>query len=453
MMKLIARRSLRLQSLRRATNLYGSSCSFAQAARSLSSRVEEQHTPHPSNGLETANTLGEVKQQQRQPGFVTELFHVDTTQEPLIPSFRILDEKGKVLTSKREFELADDDILSMYRTMSQVQAIDHIFMQAQRHGRISFHMQNAGEEGLQVGSAAALSSKDHVYSQYRELGVFLWRGFDVQQIAHQCTSNMNDLGKGRQMPMHFGSQALNLHTISSPLATQLPQASGTAYALKRRGEDACVVCYFGDGAASEGDFHAALNFASTLECPVIFFCRNNGWAISTPAHEQFRGDGIISRAPGYGMRGIRVDGNDMLAVYEATKVAREYAVSESRPVIVEAMTYRRSHHSSSDDSTTYREKDELVWWQQNNDPVARIRLYLESRGLWDSQQEAELKIALKKETVQSLNNAEKLPKPPIDDLFTDVYKEMPKRLREQQEDLEAHIRKYAPEYDVSNFKS
>eukprot|EP00466_Bigelowiella_natans_P020664 jgi/Bigna1/41237/e_gw1.51.109.1 len=376
-------------------------------------------------------------------------------QEPLIPSFRILDEKGKVLTSKREFELADDDILSMYRTMSQVQAIDHIFMQAQRHGRISFHMQNAGEEGLQVllGALPHFSSKDHVYSQYRELGVLLMEGFRCAAgIAHQCTSNMNDLGKGRQMPMHFGSQALNLHTISSPLATQLPQASGTAYALKRRGEDACVVCYFGDGAASEGDFHAALNFASTLECPVIFFCRNNGnnqYAI-LPHRDCLV---IVVSRPPPSFAFSSSSGNDMLAVYEATKVAREYAVSESRPVIVEAMTYRRSHHSSSDDSTTYREKDELVWWQQNNDPVARIRLYLESRGLWDSQQEAELKIALKKETVQSLNNAEKLPKPPIDDLFTDVYKEMPKRLREQQEDLEAHIRKYAPEYDVSNFKS
>jgi len=214
-------------------------------------------------------------------------------------------------------------------------------MRAQRHGRISFYMQNSGEEGLQVGSAAALKDQDHIFAQYRELGVYLWRGFDMRQVAHQCFSTEKDLGKGRQMPMHFGSHKLNLHTISSPLATQLPQAVGVSYALKRRGEDSCAVCYFGEGAASEGDFHAALNFASTLDCPIIFFCRNNGFAISTPASEQYRGDGILGRASGYGMQGIRVDGNDMLAVHEATVEARKYAVNESRPILIEAMTYRR----------------------------------------------------------------------------------------------------------------
>ena len=175
---------------------------------------------------------------------------------------------------------------------------------------------------------------------------------------NQCYSNELDLGKGRQMPVHYGSKELNFQTISSPLCTQLPQASGAAYALKRAGKDACVICYFGEGAASEGDFHAALNIAATTDSPVIFFCRNNGYAISTPAKEQYRGDGIgkvilllsfffnitvlfsASRGHGYGMHTIRVDGNDVLAVYNATKLARETAIKGHRPVLIEALTYR-----------------------------------------------------------------------------------------------------------------
>merc|ERR1711990_346647 len=152
---------------------------------------------------------------------------------------------------------------------------------------------------------------------------------------NQCYGNSADLGKGKQMPIHYGSNDLNFVTISSPLATQLPQAVGSAYAFKRAQNGLAVICYFGEGAASEGDAHPAFNFAATLECPVLFFCRNNGYAISTPAHEQYRGDGIGSRASGYGMDVIRVDGNDIFAVYNATKMARESAIAENRPVLIE----------------------------------------------------------------------------------------------------------------------
>jgi len=409
------------------------------------------------SGVSTqASSVSKVATEQKAAAFVPgeyvhELQPVDPSEDPKIPSYRVMDEEGRVANAKLRHELSLDQLLEMYQIMGQIATIDQIFTQAQRHGRISFHMQNAGEEGLQVGSAAALEPQDHVFAQYRELGVFLWRGFSMQQVAHQCFSNVHDLGKGRQMPMHFGSHALNLHTISSPLTTQLPQAAGTAFALKQRGEDACVACYFGDGAASEGDFHAALNFAATLECPVIFFCRNNGWAISTPVHEQFRGDGILSRAKGYGMYGYRVDGNDMLAVYEATKEAREYAVEQKKPVLLEAMSYRRSHHSSSDDSSTYRPKDELEWWQNNNNPIDRVRMHLEARGAWDSDKEAAMRQSMKKQVVACLNEAERAPKPPIVDLFTDVYKEMPPRLKEQKAALEEHLAKYPEAYNLGKY--
>src|SRR5262249_18292371 len=152
-----------------------------------------------------------------------------------------------------------------------------------------------------IGSASALHSDDMVYAQYREAGVLMWRGFTLDDFAHQCFSTTHDAGKGRQMPVHYGSRKLNFQTISSPLCTQLPQAAGAAYALKREGSRNCVICYFGEGAASEGDFHVALNMAATLGCPVIFFCRNNGYAISTPSREQYRGDGIAARGIAYGI--------------------------------------------------------------------------------------------------------------------------------------------------------
>ena len=155
--------------------------------------------------------------------------------------------------------------------MLTLNQMDMILYEAQRQGRISFYMTNYGEEATHLGSAAALTLEDVIFGQYREAGVLLYRGFTIDQFMNQCYSNELDLGKGRQMPVHYGSRELNFQTISSPLGTQLPQAAGAAYALKRSGKKACVVCYFGDGAASEGDFHAALNMAATTDSPVIFF--------------------------------------------------------------------------------------------------------------------------------------------------------------------------------------
>ena len=267
-------------------------------------------------------------------------------------AYRVMDEDGTLRGDAEGLEVDRDMALEMYTNMVRLRMMDQVFYDAQRQGRISFYMTHGGEEGALIGSAAALMQQDMVYAQYREAGVIMWRGFTLDDFADQCFSNEGDTGKGRQMPVHYGSRALNFQTISSPLATQIPQAAGAAYAFKMAGQDdRCVVCYFGDGAASEGDFHAALNFAATLQCPVVFLCRNNGYAISTPVTEQLKGDGIVCRGPAYGMASARVDGNDVWAVYHATKVAREIALKQSRPVLVEAMTYREGHHSTSDDST------------------------------------------------------------------------------------------------------
>ncbi|CAM5220785.1 3-methyl-2-oxobutanoate dehydrogenase [Alishewanella longhuensis] len=278
-----------------------------------------------------------------------------------IPTLRILKDDGSLYDGAEAPTLDQATALKMYDTMVFTRVLDERMLAAQRQGRISFYMQCLGEEGTTVGSAAALTEHDMIMAQYREQGALRYRGFTLEQFMNQLFSNELDLGKGRQMPVHYGSNAINYMTISSPLGTQIPQASGYAYAQKLRGLDAITLCYFGEGAASEGDFHAGMNMAAVHKAPVIFFCRNNGYAISTPANEQFVGDGIACRGVGYGMKTIRVDGADILAVYQATQMAREHALKHHEPVLIESIAYRLGAHSSSDDPSGYRSKEEELY--------------------------------------------------------------------------------------------
>lgn len=195
--------------------------------------------------------------------------------------------------------------MRMYTVMVRLSIMDNILYESQRQGRISFYMTNFGEEATHVGSAAALDPRDLVFAQYREAGVLMYRGYPLESFMNQCYGNTEDRGKGRQMPVHYGSLEHNFVTISSPLATQMPQAAGAAYALKRQKSGLCVICYFGEGAASEGDAHAAFSIAATTDSPVIFFCRNNGYAISTPAREQYRGDGIGAPSAACALAAVR----------------------------------------------------------------------------------------------------------------------------------------------------
>jgi 2-oxoisovalerate dehydrogenase E1 component alpha subunit len=371
---------------------------------------------------------------------------VDPQVADKFPMYRVTDTSGKVLPGATVPDLGQEEVQKMYRTMGRIQAVDDIFYNAQRQGRVSFYMQNDGEEAIHVGTASALQPQDMILAQYREVGVLLWRGFSVQQLADQCFSNEKDLGKGRMMPVHYGSKELNFQTISSPLTTQLPQAAGAAYAMKLAKMDAVTVVYFGDGAASEGDFHAGMNFAATLEAPCVFICRNNGYAISTPVKDQFRGDGIISRAAGYGMYCIRVDGNDFLAVHQATKAARELALEKSRPVLIEFMTYRRGHHSTSDDSSRYRDAEEVEFWNTNHNPMQRFRAHMESKGWWDQTLEDSMRETERAAVLTALETAEVRPKPPMEELFEDVYHEKPAHLVRQLAELKEHVAKYPEHY-------
>ncbi|KAJ6391757.1 hypothetical protein OIU77_025678 [Salix suchowensis] len=314
-----------------------------------------------------------------------------------IPCYSVLDGNGEIIVGSDYEQLSEEIAVKMYTSMVTLQMMDTIFYEAQRQGRISFYMTSTGEEAISIAAAAALTADDIILPQYREPGILLWRGFTIEEFASQCFGNKDDCGKGRQMPNHYGSKKLNFVTISSPIATQLPQAVGVAYSLKMDKKDACVVTYTGDGGTSEGDFHAALNFAAVTEAPVVFICRNNGWAISTNISEQFRSDGIVVRGRAYGIRSIRVDGNDALAVYSAIHTAREMAISEQRPVLVEALSYRVGHHSTSDDSTKYRSVDEIEYWKKVRDPVNRFRKWVERNGWWSEEEESELRSSMKKQ--------------------------------------------------------
>lgn len=337
-------------------------------------------------------------------------------------------------------------LIRAYTQMIRLRTMDTILQDAQRQGRISFYMTCRGEEAIHFGAATALTLEDTIFAQYREAGALMWRGFSLLQFADQCFSNESDLGRGRQMPVHYGSRALNYQTISSPLGTQLPQAVGAAYRSKLQGKKNISIAFFGEGCASTVDFHSACNFAATLKVPVIFFCRNNGYAISTSATEQYAGDGIISRCKGYGMAGVRVDGNDLLAVSAAVHAAKVYAVEHSAPVMIEAMTYRQGHHSTSDDSLRYRSEEEVRGHANHGDPLERMTSFLNIYGMLDENGRTRLEDAEKLAVLQAMETAEKKPPPHHRELFQDVYKDLPTHLEEQEEKLLDHISLYDGKY-------
>lgn len=377
-----------------------------------------------------------------------------------MPTYRILDQEGQIVDKERAPpDISNEEALKIYKDMVTVSIMDLIMFDAQRQGKISFYMVSAGEEGIAVGSASSLNPRDPIFAQYREHGVFQYRGFTPDNFMAQLFATKDDPGQAINMPVHYGSKELHIHTISSPLATQIPHASGAAYAVKMQDmqnptEDPRVVaCYFGEGAASEGDFHAALNIAATRACPVLFICRNNGYAISTPTLEQYRGDGIASRGVGYGIDTIRVDGNDVLAVREVTKYARDLALKDGgKPVLIEAMSYRISHHSTSDDSFAYRAKVEVEDWKRRDNPITRLRKYLEGKGIWSEEKEKELRADMRKKILDAYRKAEKEKRPPIGTLMKNVYAEPTEEQIEQMGKLRKIVEKYPNEYDVSGFE-
>jgi 2-oxoisovalerate dehydrogenase E1 component alpha subunit len=375
-----------------------------------------------------------------------------------IPTLSILTEDGDIHPSATAPAISKHTAIKLYETMRFIRLLDERMQGAQRQGRVSFYMQCLGEEAAVTASAAALDQEDMIMAQYREQAALHYRGFTLDQFMNQMFSNELDLGKGRQMPIHYGSNELNYMTISSPLGTQIPQATGYAYGQKvkhidaKTGElastiDNVTICYFGEGAASEGDFHAGLNMAAVHKAPVIFFARNNGYAISTPADEQFKGDGIASRGVGYGIKTIRVDGTDALAVFAATQKAREIASTQGEPVLIESIAYRLGAHSTSDDPSGYRSKDEEANYKTC--PIEKFKKWLVKQEWLNEEDDLKAKESIREDILAALKRAEVVQKPALEELVSDVYDTPIPSLVRQYNELKEHIQKHPDAYPVT----
>lgn len=354
------------------------------------------------------------------------------------PFIQVVDEEG--VERSPAPDLAPEDLRSLYEWMVRVRVFDGRMLNLQRQGRMAFFVPSTGEEAAQIGTAHCLRPDDWVFPAYREQGVALYRGYPMEAILCQMLGNREDYLKGRQMPDHFGSPRYRFTVASSPVGTQIPHAVGGAWSSRLRRESSVSLVYFGDGATSTGDFHAGLNFAAVQQLPVVFCCKNNGWAISLPTAKQARCEFLTDRAAGYGMPGVRVDGNDVLAVYMVAREAVDWARSGSGPVFLELVTQRMGPHSTADDPTRYRDPGLLEPWKKR-DPLTRYRRYLESRGLWSEEDDRRAFQEADDRLSEALARVEQVPPPTPESMFADVYHELPWHLAEQRDEAAATTRR------------
>lgn len=338
--------------------------------------------------------------------------------------------KGK----KPELTLTPDQLKEVYRTMVRTRALEERGMTLQRQGRLGFYIGCAGQEAAHIGSAYALRPDDWIFPAYREPGAALLRGVSMKALLDQCFGNGDDCTKGRQMPCHYSFGNVNYAPVSSPIGTQCIEAVGVAMGMKIRKKPHLAICYFGDGGTSSNDFHAGMNFAGVMKAPTIFFCQNNQWAISLPVSKQTASETIAAKAVAYGMPGVRVDGNDVLAVYQATLEAAERARAGKGPTLIEAVTYRMGPHSTSDDPTRYRADNEVTSWKER-DPIERLRKYMEQGIEWTQEDDDKMWEEARAEVSAAAQNAERVPAPPLNSLFEDVYEQLPWMLKEQKAEL------------------
>ena len=312
----------------------------------------------------------------------------------------------------------------MYRTMVTARLLDEAALRQNRQGRAPFVVPAEGHEACQVGTAWPMRIGIDIWlPYYRDLAVVLRAGMTPYEIFLGIFAKAADPSSGgRQMPSHWGHKALGIISGSSPIATQVPHASGIAYAARYRDEDRVVGCWFGDGATSEGDWHEGLNFAGIHRLPVIFVCENNHYAISVPQSKQMAVENVADRAAGYGFPGVVVDGNDVLACYEAMKVAHERARAGEGPTLIECKTYRFLGHTSDDDDKTYRTRDE-VEEARHHDPIERFGAYLSANDLLSGSAADSLRAEVKEEVDAAIAAAWEAPDPLPETALRHVFAE------------------------------
>jgi 2-oxoisovalerate dehydrogenase E1 component subunit alpha len=337
-------------------------------------------------------------------------------------------------------QLSPQQLRGGLEMMLRARLFDARMTAMQRQGRLSFYLTSKGEEAAAVAGAAAYFHDDMLFPSYRQSGLLLMRGMPLITMMCQCIGNIGDNAKGRQMPVHYSWRAGNVVSISSPVGTQLPQAVGAAMAFAYRGERRVVGTWAGDGTAAQGDFHHALNFASVYRPPCVLHVVDNQWAISTHRNLSTGGATFAARANAYRLPGLRVDGNDYLAVYATESWAIERARRGGGPTLVELVTYRREAHSTSDDPAQYRAADEADHWP-GGDPIDRLKQHLIQIGEWSETSHNDLSRALEQEVAATFQQAESfgtvtqgLGHAP-EAVFDDVYQALPAHLQSQRDEL------------------
>lgn len=350
------------------------------------------------------------------PEQVLESFHVRRLD--------ILDEKGNVDEALMP-RIADEELRRMYELLVLCRTFDQRALSLQREGRLGTYPSILGQEASQVGSAAAADKADWLFTTFRESGVYAARGFPLHMLIQYWAGDE----RGMRIP-----EGMNIFPLAIPVGTQILHAVGAAMAARYRKDAAAALVYFGDGGSSRGDFHEGLNMAGVFRLPVVFLCQNNQWAISVPRERQTASKTIAQKAYAYGFDGIQVDGNDLFAVYKATSDALRKARAGGGPTLIESFTYRMADHTTSDDATRYRPKEELELWKAR-DPLARVRVYLEKKGLWTDAFGAEVEARSKAAVDEAQKKAEALEPADPRDMFTYSNGNLSQRQRRQLEEL------------------
>lgn len=320
--------------------------------------------------------------------------------------------------------LTDDQLRNFYRWMLFGRKFDERALRMQRQERLGTYLSFAGQEAAQVGSASLLEEGDWMWRTYRDNLASMVFGQRPKDLLLSFAGN----GEGG-----YGTEGVNMPPMSLQIASQIPHAAGCAWAQKLKGEDRVTLCYFGDGATSEGDFHEGLNFAAVNSVPCVFFCQNNQWAISLPVEKQTASPTIAQKAVAYDIEGVRVDGNDLLAIREVTQEAIERARVGGGPTLIEAVTYRVNPHSTADDHTRYHIPEVQEEWATKRDPVTRMRTFLEERDLWSEEDEERALAEIKEELDGAIEAAEAVPETRVEQLIDGMFAEPTPELLRQRE--------------------
>lgn len=348
--------------------------------------------------------------------------------EQQFETFQILNEEGQIVNEEAMPELSDDELKELMTRMVYTRILDQRSIALNRQGRLGFYAPTAGQEASQLGTQFALEKEDFILPGYRDVPQLIWHGLPLYQAFLFSRGHYH----GNQMPE--GVNALSPQII---IGAQYVQAAGVALGMKKRNQKAVAITYTGDGGTSQGDFYEGMNFAGAFNAPAIFVVQNNKFAISTPVEKQTAAQTLAQKAVGAGIEGIQVDGMDVLAVYAATKDARERAVNGEGPTLIEALTYRYGPHTmAGDDPTRYRTEDMDNEWEKR-DPLVRFRKFLEEKGLWSEDEENKVIETAKEEIKAAIKKADEQPKQKVTDLIANMYEELPAYLEEQMEEYKA----------------